>query len=270
MLGNIFGKLTVLSEIVPSSVRGHRQFLCICSCGNNWVSTQNNLLRGITSQCGECSSKQRTKTLTKLDVRNHKGSYNSWRSLFLRCGKTDAYKEVSICEEWKDPENGFLNFLNDMGDRPDETTLDRIDNNLGYFKENCRWSDRSTQSHNRRKILKKSSLSKYIGVTKGKSSWLMQITQNGKKLSEHYLSEDDAAVAYDNHAEKLYGDRPNKTEFKTVEKLIQRKGSVNFDRKTNKFRVRVTTDSGRKCLGFFLTFEEANNVLSDYLINNKF
>jgi len=44
----------------------------------------------------------------------------------------------------------FENFLVDMGERPDGATLDRVDNQRGYFPENCRWADSKTQSRNRR------------------------------------------------------------------------------------------------------------------------
>jgi hypothetical protein len=44
----------------------------------------------------------------------------------------------------------FENFLSDMGVRPENTTLDRIHNDLGYSPGNCRWVSRSNQQNNRR------------------------------------------------------------------------------------------------------------------------
>lgn len=44
----------------------------------------------------------------------------------------------------------FENFLADMGERPEGLTLDRVDNDLGYSVDNCRWADAQTQSANRR------------------------------------------------------------------------------------------------------------------------
>ena len=76
-------------------------------------------------------------------------TYKSWSEMKSRCDHPERssghYENVTYCEKWKQ----FNAFFEDMGIRPTGTTLDRIDNSKGYFKENCRWADNYTQENNR-------------------------------------------------------------------------------------------------------------------------
>ena len=80
-------------------------------------------------------------------------TYYSWYGMKVRCTwkKHPYYKDYGGRGIIYDPTwESFENFLRDMGERPEDLELDRKDNNLGYFKENCRWAPKWLQMVNTR------------------------------------------------------------------------------------------------------------------------
>lgn len=100
----------------------------------------------------------RKKLFGKLNGRYSHGMngtrpYRIWSSMITRCGnenhnsyKNYGLKGIFVCKEWLK----FDNFWNDMKEGySDNLTIDRIKNNKGYYKENCRWITKAEQSYNK-------------------------------------------------------------------------------------------------------------------------
>jgi hypothetical protein len=164
LAGQTFGLWKVVSR--EPNEAGHSRWLCVCECGNTGVVYGSSLQAGKSKCCGCKRSSNRgpyrarrdgaTRGLTHGHAREKAKTptYYSWRAMFARCTnpnhkKYDNYggRGIKICDRWKE----FTNFLNDLGERPPGTTLDRIDSNGNYEPGNCRWATQEQQVANRRK-----------------------------------------------------------------------------------------------------------------------
>jgi hypothetical protein len=156
MVGQRIGRLTIVSR-AENDKSGMAKWLCVCDCGGEKIALGLNLRRGLTQSCG-CLHKEITTAASKKRIKHglsqSGGAYNSWSAMKTRCvnehSKDYVYygkKGVSFCKRWL----SFENFLADMGERPDGTTLDRINPYGDYEPDNCRWADAETQHSNKRK-----------------------------------------------------------------------------------------------------------------------
>ncbi len=122
--------------------------------------------------------------------------YRSWENLFARCYNKNRknYKNyggrgITVSDEWHD----FENFCRDMGyERPKGMTIDRIDNDKGYSKENCRWATPTQQNNNRRKSVGNVTA---FGETKTLKEWAVCVGMNYEALKSRMKKGWDIEIA---------------------------------------------------------------------------
>lgn len=161
--GKRFFKLTVIRRCESNSKSKEPYFLCVCECGVVIKARSSHLKSGGVKSCG-CSTNNRT------HGRCNTRTYNIWAGMIQRCTDKNSnnYRNygargITVCNRWK----RFEKFYADMGEAPEGMQLDRVNNNKGYSKSNCRWASRVVQCNNRRDNVKIS----IFGKTKTAAQW---------------------------------------------------------------------------------------------------
>ena len=153
-----FGKLVVLSFEEKPDKKRNIVWNCKCDCGNLTQAVSSELKSGRKRSCGCLHSEVVSETSAKHGhTRNKKFSptYISWASMLTRCKNKNASnfkhyggRGISVCGRWE----SFENFLEDMGERPEGKSIDRINVNGNYEPSNCKWATQTEQVANRRKM----------------------------------------------------------------------------------------------------------------------
>lgn len=151
LLGKKYGKLTVI--YLTTSARGRRAWGCHCSCGNRIVVETGRLNSGRVNSCG-C---RQLESATKHGLYKTP-EYKVWANMKYRCDTETAHnwkdyggRGITYDPRWKK----FEAFLDDMGYKPTpEHTIERVDVNGNYTKDNCIWALNDIQQLNRRDTVK--------------------------------------------------------------------------------------------------------------------
>jgi hypothetical protein len=149
VVGLSFGELTVIEPLGVAD-----KMLCRCSCGKNKTARLSHLRYGSVKSCG-CLLKTVPPKVHGKHLLGGTKEYKVWNSMVQRCTIPSHHafalyggRGINVCDRWLG-DDGFVNFLDDMGPKADGLSLDRVDNEKGYDKNNCRWTSTKTQNNNR-------------------------------------------------------------------------------------------------------------------------
>lgn len=197
--------------------------------------------------------------------------YSTWSNIVNRCCDKDSPKYadyggrgITICDRWR---NSFEAFVLDMGHRPSPThTVERIDNDKGYYPNNCKWATRSEQMKNRRTFKNnKLGVTGIVSVPGG--GYKAQYNDNGTRYNLGQFRTVAAAKEYrDKFVELLTSDRD--AALKMTERRARYDSTTGIKGITphadGGFLIRKTINKERKYLGYRKTFDEAKALWNEH------
>lgn len=140
---------------------------CLCDCGMPTEVYGSKLKAGTTKSCGCWHRERARKSLTTHGMK-HTRTYRIWWRMVTRVtNPNDAdyhrYGKLGMADSWRK----FENFYADMGEVSEGLSLERVDNDRGYFPDNCKWATTLEQSRNTLRTVRITR----SGITKSLHEW---------------------------------------------------------------------------------------------------
>lgn len=206
--GHRFGRLTAIRNTFTKENTGNYLWEYKCDCGNTIIAKSGNVVSGHTKSCG-CLL---IEAITKHGMsKSNDKTYSSWGKMLCRAHHkyeeyAEYYKDVSVCERWTNKQFGFLNFLEDMGPRPEGMTLNRKNGSKEYNKQNCEWASYSVQTYDTCRHKNNKSGRTGVSWREERGVWIATIRSKGKTENLYYgPSFEDACAAREEAELKYYG-----------------------------------------------------------------
>jgi len=201
-IGRKFGRWTIIADAgMKRSKTGRPEYYakvqCECSLQTIKDVVFYNIFVGKSKSCGCFSSEVASENFKKINLskgrelhdQTEKHSHMCWLAMKLRCYSPEnnryylyGAKGITVCDRWR---TSFRAFLTDMGHPPsDYHTVDRINGELSYYPENCRWALPVVQSNNRSTCV----IVEHEGRTQTMMEWAKELNLNYASLRHLYIT----------------------------------------------------------------------------------